>query len=344
MSRTEQPTPRRLREARRRGEVAASREMGAAAALVAGLGTLALVGPWLCSALAGHVAASLLAAVSDDPAPLAALAASLRALAEAASPPLLAALAAGLAAGVLQTRLLFVPTLAAPRWDRIDPLAGLRRILSPARAADAALGAARAALALGLGILLLRAAAPALAALPRLGAPGLSRVLPALLGPRAWAMAALLCGFGLLDLALARRRLDRSLRMTRAEVLRDQRSEEGEPRLKAERRRTHQALAAAGPLSGAAVLVVNPAHLAVALAHRRGSGEPPLVLAKGAGRSAARLRAEARRVGVPLVRDVALARSLFRLAEVGEAIPEELFEAAAAVLVQVHGLGREALG
>jgi type III secretion protein U len=132
--------------------------------------------------------------------------------------------------------------------------------------------------------------------------------------------------------------------MTREEVLRDQRMEEGDPRLRAERRRTHQALAAAGPLSRACVLVVNPTHLAVALAHRRGSDEPPRVLAKGAGRAARRLRVEARRAGVPLVREPALARSLFRLAEVGDSIPEELFEAAAAVLVRVHGLAPEAMG
>jgi flagellar biosynthesis protein FlhB len=67
------------------------------------------------------------------------------------------------------------------------------------------------------------------------------------------------------------------------------------------------------------------------------------VLAKGAGDEAARIRSAARRAGVPVVHDVPLARALFRLAEVGEAIPEELFEAAAAVLAHLYGLAaREA--
>jgi type III secretion protein U len=343
-NRTEPPTPRRLREARRRGEVAVSRDLAAATSLAAGVAALLAAGPGVVSGLAGHLAASIVAAVSADPAPETALAAAAGALGRAAAPPLVAALGAGLLAGGLQTRFLLVPSLAAPRWDRIDPRAGLRRLLSPGRAGLAALGTARALLCAGIGLLLLRAGAPALAALPRLGAAGLAEALPGLSRPQALATSALLGAFGLLDLALARRRLGRSLRMTREEVLREQRSEEGEPRLKAERRRTHRALAAAGPLRAAAVVVVNPAHLAVALAHRRGSDEAPVVLAKASGRAAARLRAQARRAGVPLVRDVALARSLFRLAEVGEQIPEELFEAAAALLVQVHGLSPGALG
>ncbi|MEI7706101.1 MAG: EscU/YscU/HrcU family type III secretion system export apparatus switch protein, partial [Deltaproteobacteria bacterium] len=64
----------------------------------------------------------------------------------------------------------------------------------------------------------------------------------------------------------------------------------------------------------------------------------PVVLGKGTGARAAALRREARRLGVPVVHDRELARALFRLAEVGEAIPEELYEATAAVLAWVHGL------
>jgi len=85
-------------------------------------------------------------------------------------------------------------------------------------------------------------------------------------------------------------------------------------------------------------VVVNPTHLAVALGHERGNDEAPRVLAKGAGGEAARIRAAARRAGVPVVHDAPLARALFRLAGVGEAIPRELFEAAAAVLAQVYRL------
>ena len=129
--------------------------------------------------------------------------------------------------------------------------------------------------------------------------------------------------------------------MTREEVARERRDDEGDPRLKLERRGLHRALAAAAPLRRATCLVVNPTHVAVALHHARGAEDAPLVVAKGIGEAAARLRGEARRAGVPIVHDVTLARALFRLAEVGDEIPEELYEAAAAILVHVHGLAAE---
>lgn len=341
-ARTEQPTPRRLREARRRGEVAVSRELVAAAALVAGLAALAAAGPGVAARLAADLRRGLLSAFDPEPSAGRAAAAALVSLARTAAAPLLAALAGGAAAGLLSSRL-FAPGLVAPRGRRLDPAAGLRRLASPAAAAGLALGLAKAAAVLGLAAVLARPATRALARLPRLAPESLAAALPALLRPFAVGLAALLALLGLADHLLARRRLARALRMTRDEVRREQREEEGEPLLKAERRRVHRALASAGPVAGAAVLVVNPTRLAVALAHRRGSADAPVVLAKAAGRRAARLRAEARCAGVPVVRDVALARSLYRLAEVGDAIPEALYEAAAAVLVQVHGLGREVM-
>ncbi len=126
--------------------------------------------------------------------------------------------------------------------------------------------------------------------------------------------------------------------MTRSELERDQREDEGDPRLRSERRRIHASLARSG--ARAACVVVNPTHLAVALSHRAGADDPPFVLAKASGARAASLRREARRLGVPVIHDRPLARALFRLADVGEAIPEELYEATAAVLAYVHALAR----
>ena len=151
-------------------------------------------------------------------------------------------------------------------------------------------------------------------------------------------LAALRLAFGVADLALCRRRHRRALMMTREEVRRDEREEEGDPRLRAERDRLRRAAVLAGPVASAACVVVNPTHLAVALGHDRAADEAPRVLARGAGREAARIRTAARRAGVPVVRDPPLARALFRLAGVGEVIPRELFEAAAAVLAQVYRL------
>ncbi|GEJ55578.1 EscU/YscU/HrcU family type III secretion system export apparatus switch protein [Anaeromyxobacter diazotrophicus] len=340
--RTEQPTPRRLREARRRGEVASSRELTGAAALAAGLAALAVTGPGAARALAALLRRALLEAIgpAPSPAPAAALLRATAALAAAALPPCAAAGAGALLAGLVQTRGLFAPEALRFRPERLDVARGLARLASGGRLAALGLAAAKAAAALALAAGLVRAALPQALAAARLAPAQLLRLLPALALRVALPVLGLLVALGLLDLALARWRLHRSLRMTRAEVQRERREDEGDPRLVAERRRLARA-GGAGPLRLATCLVVNPTHVAVALRHEPHRDDPPWVLAKGIGAAAARLRTEARRAGVPVVRDPALARALFRLAEVGDAIPEELYDAAAAVLVHVRAGAQE---
>jgi type III secretion protein U len=333
--RTERPSPKRLAEARRRGEVAVSRELSGAASLLAGLAALAAGAPSWFTALAGEVRGGLAAAVAADRADPGALLAAAATVLRLTAPPALAALAAALAAGALQTGGLWALAPLAPRLERIDPLRGLLGLFSPARLAALALGLLKAGLILAVALHGWRATATALAQLPRSEAPGAA--LAALLEPLAWRLAGLLLLLGGADGLLVRWRHHRRLRMSRDEVRREAREEEGDPRHRAERRRLHRSLAEAAPLARATCLVVNPTHVAVALQHRRGSGEAPRVLAKGRGEAAARLRSQARRSGVPIVHDPALARALHRLAEVGEEIPEELYDAAAAVLAHLHG-------
>ncbi len=336
--RSERPTPRRLRLARLRGEVASSRDLSGAAGLLAGLAVLVATGPVAARRLGRLVRASLEVAPRAEVPSLGALVDALEAVAAASLPACAAAFLAAAAVGVLQAGPLLAPEAFSFRWERLDPARGLRRLASPAQLLQIGVRLAEVTMALlvvgrGLG-----GAAPALSQLPRLDPPAAAAVAARPIASLAWELSALLVAFGLLDLAIQRRRHRRALMMTREEVRRDQREEEGDPRVRAERDRLRRAAALAGPVDRAACVVVNPTHLAVALGHERRGDDAPWVLAKGAGRQAACIRAAARRAGVPVVRDVTLARALFRLAEVGESVPEELFEAAAAVLAHVYRL------
>jgi len=314
--------------------VARSGELTGAAALAAGLATLAAVGPRASGELLGIVRAALLTAAAGEVAPHALLCDSALALARVGAPFLLTpAVVAGSVAALQSGGFVGLGPLL-PRLERIDPVAGLRRLASAGAALRAALGLAKGAL---VGALLwgwLSAHARGLVQLPALRAHALWRSVP--LEPLALRLALAALAFGALDLWAARRRHRRSLMMTRDEVRRESREDDGNPQHRAERRRLHQALIEAGPVSKATVVVVNPTHVAVALLHRRDQDGPPRVLAKGTGDEATRIRSAARRAGVPIVRDVALARALFRLAGTGEQIPAELYEAAAAVLVHLY--------
>jgi type III secretion protein U len=335
-NRTEKPTPRRLREARRRGDVARSAELSAAGALAAGLLALAVTGPSATAALVRTIRAALLSATSAELDPAATLLGATLVFGRLAAPILLAAAAGGALAAALATGFAVTPGALRPRLERVDPFRGLRRLCSLGQVATALLGLAKTGVLIAVVLSWLRGAAGALAQLPRGESAALLRAA-APLGGLAARLAFVFAVFGLLDLALSRRRHETQLRMTRDEVRREHKEDEGDPQHRAERRRIHRALAEAAPVSHATCVVVNPTHVAVALHHERDGADAPRVLAKGLGESAARIRSAARRAGVPIVRDVALARALYRLAEVGDEIPEELYEAAAAVLAHLYG-------
>jgi type III secretion protein U len=155
-----------------------------------------------------------------------------------------------------------------------------------------------------------------------------------LLGPLALRLAWVLVVLGVGDYALSRRRHVKELMMTREEVKREHKESEGDPHHKSQRKALQRQLAAGGAARGvqkASVVVVNPTHIAVALRYATEECEAPYLVAKGREADALSLRREAERLGIPVVRDVPLARGLIHY-DVGEEIPEELYQAAAAVL------------
>jgi type III secretion protein U len=290
----------------------------------------------MADALAGTLRFALAGAAVAPLDPAERLRAALGLVARLTLPVAAAALAGGALSGALQTGFRAFPSLLQPRLERLDPFGGFRRLCAPAQLGRAALALAKAACLAAALAWWWRDAAWALASLPRAAGAGPLAAAAPLLAPHALRLAAVLLLVGVADLALERRRVRRALLMTRDEVRRDVREDEGDPERKAERRRVHRAVVEAGAAARATVVVVNPTRIAVALRHERGDEGAPRVVAKGTGPGAARLRSVARRAGVPIVKDVALARALHRLADVGDEIPEELYDAAAALLVHLH--------
>lgn len=139
------------------------------------------------------------------------------------------------------------------------------------------------------------------------------------------------------DYAMERHRVGKSLRMSKDEIKRENKQQEGDPHVKAQRRAKQREMGSRRMMAAvgeSTVVLTNPAHIAVALKYEAGSGAPQVV-AKGAGHLAARIRTEAEANGIPLVRDVIVARMLYKLCEVDSYIPFELYDAVAQVLAFV---------
>ena len=328
--RTEEPTPRRLRQARERGQVPRSR-LFSGSLVVAGGSAGAALG--LSSAVA-ELRAWTAALLTQGGAVPSVLHQALRLLGWACAPALGGAVLGAVVAGLATSGWSPSATVIAPRLERLDPLAGLRRLLSWRMLAELLRSA------LVAGVLLAVVGAGAWALLPsalRLPASGVAVGL-GLLRPealRVWGRAVVVAAaLGALDLLLARRRHRLSLRMSRDELRREHREQEGDPRHRAHRRAAHRQLLLAGRARGvkaASVVVVNPTHVAVALRWAPDECDAPYLVAKGREEGARILRAEALVLRIPIVRDVALARGLVQY-DLGEEVPEELYRVAAVVL------------
>jgi len=318
-------TPARRQRARRDGNVARSREFTSLAAF--GASTLA-------AAVAVPAAAgAAFTALHDAGAhPLyGGLSPALASVAAAGLLPAAAAACAASAIALAQGGGLHVTGVHAD-LKRLNAIAGLKRMLG----GEAVVGMMRAALAFCAALLaMLPLAADVVGAGVVLSAPGGAASLVASAALRA-CCAALAIGavFALADYALVRRRWLRGLKMSFDELKRDAKENDGDPQVRARRKSTYRAVVrgAIGRTREASFVVVNPAHVAVAIRYMPPSVPVPEILVRALDDAALRVKALAREHRIPVVEDVALARLLFAHGESGRAIPPETYVAVAQII------------
>lgn len=334
-SRTHKPTPKRVKEFRKRGEIAQSREVTAAAALGLGVCGLALGAAATWRALCDLARTAVSGGTLDE------VAAGARSgFAVAVGPVVIAALIGCLIGGGLQ--LGWPPALKRPSFDasRWFAFAGLADALSPRAMVRRLLGAVAKVVAIG-GVVAI-VVASRIGELSTITDP---RVLPDRLGGAAMLLivvaTAALAALAALDYLLARRRIGTKMKMTPEELRREGREQEGDPQVKGQRRRRMRELSRRRLVvetKRADVVLVNPTHFAVALRYHAEAGGAPRVVAKGSDEVAARIREIARAAGVPVVSRPPLTRALYKLVPEGQEIPSQLFHAVAEVLAYVYRL------
>jgi len=342
---SEEPTPKRREEARKRGQFPKSRNLIPAATLVTIAITLKLAGLQLMERLArcvtGFVGAAgnikqfnteYMVMMSFDTGLL---------LAPVLLPMFAGIMITGLGWGFLQTG--FVMASEPLRFDfsRISPIKGFRRLFS----IDSVVESVKALLFIaGLGCIggaFLYGKLPALVSLSTLAAGDIVAYASrdgAVLS--AWIIGAMvaLAGF---DFLYQRWHVEKQLRMSRQEIKEEMREQEGDSLLKSHLRALRQRMSRRRMMSEVAkadVVITNPTHLAIALRYRPNEMGAPRVLGKGAGFIAEKIREVARSKGIPIVENKPLARLLYKQVEIGREIPEALYRAVAGVLAYVYRL------
>jgi flagellar biosynthesis protein FlhB len=339
--RTEQPTLKRRREARKRGQVARSRDLSLALSLVGMTIAVGTLGPVMLARLRTMVSDGLLAVgdaarpdfQSGDAVSLALT--DVLAFTGMVGPVAGAAVLVAVLAAIGQTGFHVSSEALQLNWNRLNPATGLRRLAIGQAGPELLRACLSAAVLTSVAWSICRALA-----VDAVGFPWMS---PAVSAARGWRDAIGVLGrggfallaIGAADYAYHRWRLTQSLKMTKREVRDEARLNEGNPEVKARVRRTAREMVRRRMLKAAAkatVVITNPTHYAVALEYRREKNRAPVVVAKGQDLIALKIREIARVNGVPIVENPPLARALHKSADVGDAIPADLFGAVAEVL------------
>jgi flagellar biosynthetic protein FlhB len=333
---TEKPTARRRKESRKEGQVPRTQELGGWASLL----VVGAAAPMLLSreldALQDLMVTCL--TLGDEATPAKALGLLGRGGQHILYSLVVlgcAVMVVGVASALSQGGMFFATRSLKPKLSKLDPLKGAKRIFGPQSLWEGAKILLKSAFVGLVAYLAVRSMMPLIGGLVPI------RTMLDTVSGQALALIRNIAFVGLAmaaaDYAMQRRRVGKQTRMSKEEVKQEHKQTEGDPMVKSAIRSRQLAAARNRMMADvptADVVLVNPTHVAVALRYESERGAPRVV-ARGAGAVAARIRELATEERVPLVRDVPLARALFRSTKVGQEIPPELFAAVAQVLAFV---------
>lgn len=346
---TERATPQRRREARREGQVARSVELTSAATLLTGVMILRITasrvwGGWLNFMRQSFSDASMQTSWTQGAVAELVHQTTMLFL-ELVGPLLGIVMIIGAVVGFAQVGPMFLPNLLIPKFQRINPGEGLKRLWSRRTLVEALKAVLKLVIIGGL------AYHTALGIVPKVITLTGSDIstLPAIIGQLMYRIVIqiviLFVALAFLDYLFQRFEYERSIKMSREEIKQEYKQQEGDPLIRGQLRQRGRRIAMQRMMQEvpkADVVITNPTHLSVALRYDSTRMNAPEVVAKGQDEVALRIREVGRDADVPVIENRTLARELYRDVEIGGAVPEELFRAVAEVLAAVYRLRQNA--
>jgi type III secretion protein U len=328
---------KKLRDARRKGQVSHSRDLVSGFTLTLMFIYLLLAWPTLADRL--HEVVDLVSQSADLPFAEAwgrAMRLAIEVLLLTSLPPVAVIVIGDLVAGMAST---FGPVFSfdpiKPRFDHINPAQGLKRIASLRNVVEFAKAAAKVVILAAAFWLILRGTIGPLFEIPVCGKACLVTAVIAAAKPLAATAAIAFIAIGLIDLLVQRHLFLRDMRMTRTESKREVKDLEGDPLIRRERRRMRQQMSGERTLVGMrhAVIAIMHEDQVVGLRYRPGETPVPLVVCKGSGDAGLEMLAQARQLGLPIVDNATFVSALAARHMVGDTVVPDLFQVAAETLV-----------
>ena len=345
-SKTEEATPRKLEQAREKGDGVKTMDLGSFATLAATAAVVLIAGGWLSRNMAAQLTPFLSRPdemILQGKGGVDILRYALMAGAPALLIVMLSAGASGAAASLLQTGLRFTPEKLKPDFSKVSPRKGFERIYGPDGLMHFVKSLVKVGLTGAIAWWVLKPFVPQLATLSALEPAAMLPFAIDVLKRLVFAVAALTLAIAGADWLWQRQRFLTRMRMTREEVKEDFKQTDGDPHVKARQKqirneRARRRMMQAVP--GATVVVMNPTHYAVALKYEAGETAAPMCVAKGLDTLALKIRAVAEAAGVPVIEDPPLARALYAAVDIDEMIPAAHYEAVAKIIGFILGAAR----
>jgi type III secretion protein U len=342
---TEQPTPKKLQDARKKGDVPYSRDFSQTMLTLALLSYVVLDSQNILAGLLRILSIpATLAGMEFQQALKVAGNTCLREALALMAPFLLIVLGLGLFVEFIQIGLIFAAEKAKPSGTKLNVVSNIKNIFSIKNLVEVLKSTVKIVCFSLLTWMLLREGLGPLVHAVHGGLEGVVTVNGELFRMLLQYSAVFCLVIAGLDMGWQRRQRTKRLMMTKEEVKREQKDMEGQPEIKQQRKRLHQEMSGGGPgeaVRKSSAMVVNPTHIAVALRYVPDETPLPIVMAKGRDGVALQMIEMARRMGIPVMRDVPLARALLADARENEYIPSELVVPFAHVLRAVRDLAME---
>lgn len=341
---TEEPTPRRLEKAKEEGQVPRSKELNTAFILIVGTGGLLMFGSQIGLAIRNIMYSSFSLSretIFDTNQMALQLMHAAGEAVGAVAPILIMLFIASIAGSIALGGWLLSAKAAAPKFSRLNPLKGLKRMFSIKSLMELAKAIAKVSVILFFAILILDMQTPELLGLANEGTVPAMEHAAKILG---WAFFFLSCTLVLIaavDVPFQIYEHQKNLKMTKQEIKDEFKDTEGKPEVKSKVRQLQYEMAQRRMMQDvpdADVVITNPTHFSVALRYKPEQDDAPILLAKGGDEIAMKIREIAREHDIEIVSAPPLARSIYHHADIGEEIPSGLYMAVAQVLAYVFQL------
>jgi flagellar biosynthetic protein FlhB len=340
---TEEATPHRKQEARKKGQVARSSDLNGAVVIMAMILFLYFTRGYFYDNLMGfiqHIFSEELLVPFNDSQLLRLYKLILNSYLKIMLPVFAIAVVCGLLANFLQIGFLFSPEAIKPKASNINPIEGFKKMFSKKALVEMCKALFKIVI-VGLVVFnIIKSKFENLFFLPDMDINAIVAYLGKLIFQIALGAGLIFIIIAVLDLCFQKWEFKQNLKMSKYEVKQEMKQTEGDPQIKSKLKEKQRQLAMGRMMESvpeATVVVTNPTHFAVALKYEDGM-EAPEVLAKGADYIAKKIKEKAEENNIPIVENKNIARMLYKNVEIGEHIPVELYQAVAEILAALYNM------